>query len=142
MCIPNFLSPSVPIVYHFWQLLQTVSNVLAGRPTLVYQCVGVHKRMSLMSLSLFFQQCPTWLIHLWWFLRWEVGGRRAAFYGAGVDFGICLKKSSKHSCVVPIYLFLYVQVVHPYSSRNTATARKKFRFILSDQISIWLITCR
>ena len=40
--------------------------VLAGRPTFARPCEGVHRCMSLMSLSLLLQQCPACLVRLTW----------------------------------------------------------------------------
>ena len=73
---PNHLS---------WLFLETVSSVLAelmnvifgGQPMLACPYVGVHKRMSLMSLSLLHQQWPACFSHLT-FVRWEVSGCTAA----------------------------------------------------------------
>ena len=42
------------------------TDVFAGWPTLVCPCVGVHRRITLMSLSLFLQQGPACLFHLTW----------------------------------------------------------------------------
>ena len=41
-----------PVSVHSW-----CSYVLAGRPTLVCPCVGVHKKTLLVSMSLLFQHC-------------------------------------------------------------------------------------
>ena len=46
---------------------------LVGRLTLVRSCEGVHKRTSLINLSLFLQQCPAYLVHLTWMIL-EMGG--------------------------------------------------------------------
>ena len=51
--------------------------VFAGQPTLVCPCVGVHRRLSLMSSCLHFQQYPKYLAYFFfgWFVRWEVSIR-------------------------------------------------------------------
>ena len=61
---------------------QNWCKVLACHPMLACPCVGVQRRMSLMSLSLFLQQCPTCLVHFTWIvLEFEGGG-----YGACVAY--------------------------------------------------------
>ena len=56
--------------------VQNCCKFVVGRPTL--PCDGVHRRTSLMSLSLL-QQCPHVLSILFGlFLRWELGGHMAA----------------------------------------------------------------
>ena len=41
-------------------------QILACRPAFPRPCEGVHRSMSLMSLSLLLQQCPTCLVRLTW----------------------------------------------------------------------------
>ena len=48
--------------------------VCAGCPAFARSCVGVHESTSLMSSSLFFQQCPACLVHLTWIV-FMIGGR-------------------------------------------------------------------
>ena len=48
--------------------------VRAGRPAFARSCVGVHKSTSLMSSSLFLQQCPACLVRLTWIV-FVIGGR-------------------------------------------------------------------
>ena len=48
--------------------------VRAGRPAFARPCVGVHKSTSLMSSSLFLQQCPACLVRLTWIV-FVIGGR-------------------------------------------------------------------
>ena len=47
--------------------------VRAGRPAFARPCVGVHKSTSLMSSSLFLQQCPACLVLLTWIV-FVIGG--------------------------------------------------------------------
>ena len=76
------LSPLLPIVHCFWQVFRATSCILtellyvirAGRPTFAWPCVGVHRRTSLMSLSLLLQQCPACLVRLTWIVI-VMGGR-------------------------------------------------------------------
>ena len=48
--------------------------VCAGRPAFARPCVGVHKSTSLMSSSLFLQQCPACLVHLTWIIHFRPRG--------------------------------------------------------------------
>ena len=48
--------------------------VRAGRPAFAQLCVGVHKSISLLSSSLFLQQCPACLVRLTWIV-FVIGGR-------------------------------------------------------------------
>ena len=48
--------------------------VRAGRPALAQPYVGVHRSTSLMSSSLFLQQCPACLVRLTWIV-FVMGGR-------------------------------------------------------------------
>ena len=61
----------------------------------------------------------------------------------GVLFAGFVQGSTYHSCVVPILFFairfVSVKVVHSYSSTDTATAGKKFRFISSERPNIHMI---
>ena len=82
MDIPDPLSPLFPIVHRSRQVLRQhpVSShscwiyVRAGRPDFARPCVGVHKSTSLMSSSLFLQQCPACLVRLTWIV-FVIGGR-------------------------------------------------------------------
>ena len=50
--------------------------VQVGRPAFARPYVGVHRSKSLISSSLFLQQCPACLVGLTWIVSWwEVGGR-------------------------------------------------------------------
>ena len=48
--------------------------VLAGRPAFARPCDGVHWSISLMSSSLYLQQCPACLVRLTWIV-FVMGGR-------------------------------------------------------------------
>ena len=54
--------------YSFWMYVR------AGRPAFARPYVGVHRRTSLMSLSLLLQQCPACLVRLTWIV-FVMGGR-------------------------------------------------------------------
>ena len=60
-------------------------QVFAGQLTLVCPCLRVHWRILLMSLSLFLQQCPTYLAHLSWMVCEMKGKWLYKWY-----FGRCL----------------------------------------------------
>ena len=52
--------------------------VRAGHPAFARPYVGIHRSTSLMSSSLFLQQCPACLVRLTWIVSWwEAGGRIA-----------------------------------------------------------------
>ena len=55
------LSPLLPIVHRFWQVLWATSHIL---PELAWPCEGVHKRTLLMSSSPLVQECPACLVRL------------------------------------------------------------------------------
>ena len=95
-----------------------------------------------MSLSLLLQQCSTYLVILGGFVRWKVAGRTAVvLYGA--TSRICLKQQVAFLCCSHIVFFsihfVRIQLVHPYSSIDTATAWKKSYFILSGRSDFHMI---
>ena len=95
--------------------------VRAGHPAFARPYVGVYRSTSLLSSSLFLQQCP-WIVFL-------MGGRWPYSW---CFVGCCLQEfCSQHSWVIAVWRFVSVQVVHPYSSIDTTAAWKKLRFILS-----------
>ena len=80
----DFLNSRLPFVFiahRFQQVFETKSFVRTkvlyinsfGLPKRARPSEGVHWRMSLMSSSLFFQLCPTCLVHLIWMIL-EMGG--------------------------------------------------------------------
>ena len=99
-------------------------------------CEGVHRRTSLMSSSLLFQQCPAGLLHLIWMIL-KIGGK----WPFNCCFMVCcfsdlfnIARSilvQNPSCFFSMCI-VSVHVVHPYNSIDTAAAWKKSRFILSD----------
>ena len=73
-CVISCLSGGVgkyvyPVSVQSWTCL-----VLAGRPLLACPCVGIHRRTSLMSLSLLLQLCPAGLVRLTWIV-YEMGSK-------------------------------------------------------------------
>ena len=67
MDIHDPLSPLHPIIHHFLQVLRATSCILT-------ELLYVHRRTSLMSSSLFLQQCPACLVHLT-LIVFMIGGR-------------------------------------------------------------------
>ena len=65
-------------------------SIFAGQLALVCPCVGVHWRMLLMSLSLLFQQCPTYLT---WIVC-QMGGKWP--YNCFVE--CCIRDLLKKTC--------------------------------------------
>ena len=61
------------LCYVWYQCRAVIDRFLAGHPTLVCPCEGVHRSTSIMSLSLLLQQCLTCLVHLIWMV-FEMGG--------------------------------------------------------------------
>ena len=125
------LLPSVFIVHCSWQCFYR-----AGQPTLAFSCVGVHKRMSFMSSSLLLQHVFFMLLEL--FVRWEVSGSTASVLWC-VTSRICSKQHSAFLYNLFSTSFVNIQVLHPYSSTDTATAYKKSCFILSERSSFHMI---
>ena len=68
--IPDPLSPLLPIIHPFWQVFKATFRisgcmyVRAGRSTFAWPYAGVHSSTSLVSSSLFLQQCPACLVPL------------------------------------------------------------------------------
>ena len=102
---------------------------------IAWPCVGIHRRTSLMSLSLLLQQCPACLVHI--SLIVFVMGSRWSYSWCFVR--CCLQDlfniARSIILLLPSSFFsihlVSVHVVHPYSSINTIAAWKKLRFILS-----------
>ena len=64
--IPDPLSPLLPIVHRFWQVLRATYLHRAGRSAFAWPYKGVHRSTSLMSSSLLLQQCLACLVRLTW----------------------------------------------------------------------------
>ena len=96
-----------------------------------------------MSSSLLLKPCPVCCVRLIWMV-FEIGIKwQYSCCFAGCYFQD-LFKITEHSCVVSIKLFFSIRlvsidVVHPYSSMDTATAWKKSRFILLDRSEFHII---
>ena len=92
--IPDLLSPLLPIVHLFRQVLRAAVYVRAVHPAFARPCERVHKNTSLMSSSLLLQQCPACLVRLI-LIVFVIGGRwpySCCFVGCFLQ----------HSCVVAI----------------------------------------
>ena len=77
------ISPSILISYQSWQIFYTLNSVFtklwnvsffAGGPTLICPFVRIHRRKSLMSLSLVSLQYPVCLVNLIWMVC-EIRGK-------------------------------------------------------------------
>ena len=80
--------------------------VRAGRPAFAWPYVGVHRSTSLLSSSLFLQQCPACLVCLTWIVFFD--GRQVAIQLG--PFGVLppglVQYCSQHSCVIAVSLLL------------------------------------
>ena len=111
--------------------------VLGGQLTLAHPCLGIHRRTSLMSLSLLLHQCPACLLRLTWVVC-EMG-EKWLYSCCFVLY--CFQDSFKVARTVLVYFpssffcvhFVIVHVVYPSSHINTATAWKKSGFISSGR---------
>ena len=119
---------------HLVSIQSCCRYVQAGCSTLARLCEEVSWRTSLMSSSLFFQLCPTCLIHLIWMI-FKMGGRcpyscyfvKCCFQDL---FNIALSILVQFPSSFFSIRFVSVHVVHPYSSMDMTTPWKKSRFIL------------
>ena len=117
--------------------------LLVGWPTLARPCEGIHRRTSLMSLSLFLQQCPACLVCLIWMVFvMGVGWPFSCCFG-GCCFQDLFNKAFSilmqfPSCFFSIHL-VDVHVVHPYSRIVMTAAWKKLHFILLDRSDLHMI---
>ena len=106
--------------------------VLAGRSTPAHSCERVHRRMLVMSSSLLLQQFPTCLVCLIWMVLEMVGRWPYSCCFMGCCFLdlfniVCSILKQLPSRIFSIHL-VSVHVVHPYSSMDMTTARKKIAF--------------
>ena len=76
--------------------------VRAGRPTFARPCVGIHKSTSLMSSSLFLQQCPACLVRLTWIVFRVRGQVAVQLVSCGVLLPGLVQDCTQHSCVIAI----------------------------------------
>ena len=137
------LLPPNPIVYCFRQVFRTTSRISTEQlyvssswsSSFARPCEGVHRRTSLMSLSLLLQQCSAGLVRLI-LIVFMMGGRQPYSW---CFVGCCLQDvfNIAHSILVQLpssffsIRFVSVHEVHPYSSIDTTAAWKKLCFILS-----------
>ena len=90
-------------------------QVRAGRPVFARPCEGVHESTSLMSSSLFLQQCPECLVRL--ILTVFVQLLLCGVLPPGL-----VQYRSQHSCVVTVKLFL-----NPFSQRPCSASIQQCR---------------
>ena len=134
----NFFTPS-PLVGPLDAIQCPQSQcmqVLAGRPTLVCTCVGVHKRLSLISSCVFLQQFPAYLA--WFGIVREMGGKWP--YNCYL-WDIVFRISLKHPIVLCTFCQTISSSVLIESVRFiylTATAWKKSYFILLEKSDFYM----
>ena len=82
LSLSKFISPSIPAIHHIWLVLKGSSDVrseltdiFAGQPALICQCVGVHYGTSLLSSRLLLQPRLAYLAQLIWVVC-EIRGKR------------------------------------------------------------------
>ena len=145
--IPDPLSPLLPIIHRLWQVFWATSRIFtqllyvrAGSPAFARPYVEIHRSTSLMSSSLFLQQCPAYLVRLTWIV-FVMGGRQP--YSWCLVGCCCQDLLTAFLCNCYLASFssrlVSVQVVHPYSSIDTTTAWKRLRFILSVRSDFHMI---
>ena len=151
---PDSILPVIPIIHRSRQVFKSTSCVhtescyryfLLGRPTLARPCEKVHRRTSLMILSLFLQQSPTYLVRLTWMVL-EIGGRWPYSYCfVGCWFEDLFNTARNILVQLPLSFsplhFISVHMVHPYRI-DTPAAWKKLSFILSGILDFHMIDYR
>ena len=110
--------------------------VCVGQTTQMCPCIGVHQRMSIMSLYLLLQQRLAYLVRLIWMV-YEMGSKW--------PYSCCFVFKTARSILVGfLYSFFFnrfvdVYVVQPYRNTNTCTAWNNSRFILSERSDFYMI---
>ena len=114
-------------------------HIRADCPTIARPCKGVHRSISLMSYSLFFQQSPAFLVCLFWMI-FEMDGRwpySCCFVKYCFEDLFNIARSILMLLLSSFFFFsirlVSVHVMHPYGCTNTTAAWKKLRFTLSDK---------
>ena len=109
-----------------------VYKVLVGQPILVRLCERVHRRTSLMNLSLLFKKCPYLACLIWMFL--QIGGR---WPYSCCFVGCCFQDFFNRSCSILAQFpssfssirLVSVHVMHSYIRIDTIAAWRKLHFI-------------
>ena len=112
-------------------------------------CEGVHKRTSLMSSSLLFQQCPACLVRLTWMV-FEMGCKWPyswVFFLWNFISRICSKYLVAFLCGFHLAFSLCVSLaclwcIHTVVLTQPQLGRTPILFYRIDKISIWSITFR
>ena len=136
------LSPSVPVVYHSWQILWTASCVGTDliKSSLIIQhaalsCVEVHKRMSFMRSYLLLQQCPTCLIGLTWIVCDLTAKWLHRYYFVGCYFQDLFKTArSSHLAFSPCVLLTHKRCIHTVVLIQQQLGRNSVLFYQRNQI--------
>ena len=117
----------IPLTLSYHLFLLTITLDKSSRLHLVsasWLTWSVHGRMSPMSLSLLFQQCPACLAHLTWIVC-RMGGKwpnKCCFVEC--CFQVLFRRTclySNHLAFIPD-IFLKIKVVQPYSCTDSASA--------------------
>ena len=117
--------------------------VRAGHPAFVRPYEEVHRSTSLMSLSLFLQQCPACLVCLTWIVFMMRGKWLYSWCFVGCYLYDLFNIARSILVQLPSIFFssrlVSIQVEHPYGSIDTSTAWKKLYFILSVRSDFHMI---
>ena len=97
-------------------------------------CEGVHRSMSLLSLSILLQQCPACLVRLTWIVLWWVVGGRTAAVLWGVASRTCSILLAAFSCSC----FIHVMHVDTVVSTRQLLGKNCVSFYRSGLTSISL----
>ena len=115
---------------------KTDEYVFTDQPTLVCPCVGVHKRMLLLSLCKTLKHCSACLAPLTWMGCVMWGKQQYNCHFVGCCFLGLFQTAHSVIMLFPSSFFLKrpvnVQVVQPYNSTDIVTAGKN-SFILSER---------
>ena len=110
----------------------------AGPPKLVYLCVGVHWRTSVISTSIYSMGVQhVFFLLLMQFVWWEVSGQITVVFMSFTKHFPALLSSSHLD--FDLRRFVKVQLVKPYSRTNTVIAWTKTHFILSERSNVHLV---
>ena len=114
-------------------------QVLAGQPTQVCPCVGVHRWTSLTSSSLFLPHCATCLVHLTWMVC-EIAGKWI-YSCCLVGSWICSKQYAVSWCISHLAFSPDTLLKSKWCCHtDTARAWKNSSFTLSKRLNFHMIS--
>ena len=122
---PLSLSPPLPIVHRFRQVLRATPRILtellyvgsSWSPYFCSVCEGVIRSTSHMSSSLLLQQCPVYLVRQTLIIF--VMGRRW-------PYSCCFVGAASRTCSILLAAFVYTQLNDQTSIFNNSTKHKSF----------------